>query len=130
MSEEIWVYQPFGKTLGKEMEVSFGEFEITRYSYGGLKFGIPSYDPCNLEVWVHEFTEYAVDKLLPFSMKNRTAIAHVVTALHTVSGKADLSLQTSDQFWANILRSKYRSLVRGSYQKRLDRWIKDNGDML
>lgn len=123
----VEVFAPYCRVLGPQLEVQFTEQKIKsledQEKRDIIVFGVGLLDPVNVDVWVHEFTEWTLTEIIPYK-KNRGAIAHVLASLHTYSGKEDWSTQTPEEFIKNLPRSKYKCLVhKVAPQKRLDRFL-------
>ena len=127
----IEVFIPYSRLLGQELEVQFAEIPVKsiqeQEEKGVWAFGVYAADPINQEVWVHEFTEWAVAEVIErmvASKRNVNAVAHIMTSLHMVSGRGDFTLQTSEEFAKNLHRSKYKCMIyHPKPQKRLDRYF-------
>lgn len=125
------VFIPYSRILGQELEVQFTEIPVKNVKEqeekGVWAFGVYAADPTNQDVWVHEFTEWAVAEIIEGivdSKRNINAVAHIMASFHTVSGKGDFTLQTPEEFAKNLHRSKYKCMIyRPRPQKRLDRYF-------
>lgn len=127
------VFIPYSKILGQDLEVQFAEIPVKsvqeQKEKGIAAFIVYATDPANQDVWVHEFTEWALDEVIERIVnkkKNIGAIAHVMASFHTVSGidKNVPVLQTPERFARFLHLSKYKCLIyRSKPQKRLDRYF-------
>ena len=127
----IDIIHPYSKIIGQTLEVQFtevpaknGEDQVKRDIW---VFGVHAHDPVNLDVWIHEFTEWSladlIEKILSIK-KNVNAIAHVMASCHTVSGRKDFTLQPPEEFVETLPIGKYKCLVyHPTPQKRLDRYL-------
>jgi len=135
------IFIPYTKILGYDLEVQFAENPVKNIQEQKKKgieaFIVYAADPANQDVWVHEFTEWALDEVIERIInkkKNVGAIAHVMASFHTVSGvdKNVPVLQTPERFARFLHLSKYKCLIyHPKPQKRLDRYFfrKDGGQM-
>lgn len=125
------IIHPYSKIMGPTLEVQFTEVPAKNREDQAKRdiwaFGVHVHDPVNMDVWVHEFTEWALADLIERTIvwkKNINAIAHVMAACHTVSGREDYTLQQPEEFIKTLSERKYKCLVHHPRpQKRLDRYL-------
>lgn len=125
------VIHPYSKIMGGTLEVQFTETPAKNREDQAERdtwtFGVYAHDPVNMDIWVHEFTEWALADLInqiTALKRNVNAIAHVMASCHTVSDRGDYTLQDPEEFIETLNQSKYKCLVyHPRPQKRLDRYL-------